>query len=87
VSDGLRGIWSDGKRRGPEELLSEFIDGSERASTALRARRLEREEWQRQWRLAELRRQELPVRIKKTARRENLFGANLHDEKPDTRNI
>jgi hypothetical protein len=73
LGDGMRRSWSDGKRQRLEELLSEFIDGAERASAALRARRLEREEWERQYRLEELRRQELALRIKKEiGRREQL---------------
>jgi hypothetical protein len=58
---------------------------AEQASFALRARRFERDEWQRQWRLAELRRQKLTVRIKKeTARRENLLAQVVTTRSPTT---
>lgn len=75
LGNGLRRSWSDGKRQRLEDLLLEFLDGVERVSAALRVRRLEREEWHRQYQLKELRRQELADKIKKEkARRERLVA-------------
>jgi len=51
----MRRSWSDGKRRRLEDVLAEFINGLANASEAIRVRRVEREEWHRQYQEEELR--------------------------------
>jgi hypothetical protein len=77
LGDGARRTWSDGKRQRLEDLLPEFIDEVERASAALRIRRLEWEERQQKWRLEELQRQELALKIKKEILRRKQLIAQL----------
>jgi hypothetical protein len=52
---GVRLNWSDGKRQRLENIIESFTEGVVAAGSAMRARRLEREEWARQ---AEIRAQE-----------------------------
>jgi hypothetical protein len=52
---GIRLNWADGKKQRLEEVLPSFIEGISIAGAALRSRRIERAEWERQ---AEVRRQE-----------------------------
>jgi hypothetical protein len=73
----MRRTWSNGRRQRFEEHLFQFVEGVERASAALCVRRLEREEWQRQYRIEELRRQEFAIKIKKEAARREQLEAQL----------
>lgn len=73
TGDRSRKLWSDGKRRRLEELLSDFLGG---IRTAAEAKRRQREEWereQREWREAAERQAELErQRREEEARRQVL---------------
>jgi hypothetical protein len=56
-TSGYRRSWSDGKKQRVEECLNDFIIGLVAASEGVKAQRIEREKWQREWREAEERRQ------------------------------
>lgn len=55
---GVRQKWADGKRQRLEDILTSFVDGIERAATALKQLRIEREERARRWAEEEKRREE-----------------------------
>ncbi|MCZ8548773.1 hypothetical protein OOJ09_31900 [Mesorhizobium qingshengii] len=55
---GVRQKWADGKRQRVEDVLTSFVDGIERAATALKQLRIEREERARKWAEEEKRQQE-----------------------------
>jgi len=72
---GMRRTWSDGKKQRLEEILDEFLDGVQEASAANKVRRLEREEWERQYQERERQREETTRRIKnEKSRRAGLFA-------------
>jgi hypothetical protein len=54
---GLRKTWSDGKSKGLEEMLNDFVVGAIKVADSLKQDRLEREERQRLWQ-EELRKRE-----------------------------
>lgn len=55
---GVRQKWADGKRQRIEDVLMSFLEGIERAAAALKQRRIEREERERQWAEERRRREE-----------------------------
>lgn len=72
---GMRRTWSDGKKQRLENILGEFLDGVVQASASNKKRRLEREEWHRQYEEAQRRRGEDERRIKiEKSRRADLLA-------------
>ncbi|MER9801859.1 hypothetical protein NKJ36_33260 [Mesorhizobium sp. M0142] len=59
----VRQKWADGKRQRIEDVQTTFLEGIGRAAAALKQRRIEREERERQW-AEELRRREEQERLK-----------------------
>lgn len=55
---GVRQKWADGKRQRIEDVLMSLLEGIERAAAALKQRRIEREERERQWAEERRRREE-----------------------------
>ncbi|TIX46657.1 MAG: hypothetical protein E5V36_00355 [Mesorhizobium sp.] len=55
---GVRQKWADGKRQRIEDVITSFLEGIERAAAALKQRRIEREERERQWAEEQRRREE-----------------------------
>lgn len=59
LNDGLRQTWGDGKKQKVENLLNDFIGGLVEAAEDLKAKKLERERWHREWQEEEQRRKEI----------------------------
>jgi hypothetical protein len=72
---GMRRTWSDGTKQRLENILGEFLDGVVQASAANKERRLEREQWHRQYEEEQRRREDEARRIKiEHDRRSNLVA-------------
>ena len=56
--DGVRRSWGDGKKQRVEDCLNAFVVGLVAVAEELKAQRLKREAWQKEWREAEARRAE-----------------------------
>jgi hypothetical protein len=66
---GIRRSWSDGSHQRVDRCLNDFIVGLVAAAELLKAQRLAREQWQREWREAEERRAEEARRREEEAAR------------------
>ncbi len=66
---GIRRSWSDGSHQRVDRCLNDFIVGLVAAAEGLKAQRLAREQWQREWREAEERRAEEARRKEEEAAR------------------
>ena len=75
--DGVRRSWGDGKQQRVEACLNDFVVGLVAVAEALRARRLEREAWQRERREAEARRAEEARRKEEEAARVRALDADV----------
>ena len=74
---GVRRSWADGAKQRVEECLNDFIIGLVTAAEALRTRRLEAEARQREWLVAEERRQLAEQRRQEEAGRVRALNASM----------
>lgn len=73
--DGVRRSWGDGKQQRVEDCLNAFVVGLVAVAEALKAKRLEREAWEKEWREAEARRAEEARRKEEEAARVRALDA------------